>query len=54
MVFTKQGNALYIKHQYEQICIEPWGKDALRLRATKSMAFTENNWALTEPLSSNG
>lgn len=54
MVFTKQGNALYIKHQYEQIRIEPWGKDALRLRATKSMAFTENNWALTEPLSSNG
>lgn len=54
MVFTKQRNALYIKHQYEQIRIEPWGKDALRLRATKSMAFTENNWALTEPLSSNG
>ena len=51
MRFTKQGNSLCIQHQTEQIRIEPWGKNALRVRATKSMALTGNNWALTESLS---
>lgn len=51
MVFEKQGNALCIRRQAEQLLIEPWGKNAFRLRGTKSFAFTGNTWALTEPLS---
>lgn len=50
MIFTRQGNALCIQHQTEQLRIEPWGKNALRVRGTKSMAMTGENWALTEPL----
>ncbi len=51
MFFSKDGNALCIRHQYEQIRIEPWGRNAFRVRATKSIDFTGNDWALTEALS---
>ena len=32
----------------ETLRIEPWGKDSLRVRATRCSRFTDQDWALTE------
>lgn len=48
MFISNDGNALIVKNQYETLRIEPWGKDALRVRATKNSQFTDRPWALTE------
>lgn len=50
MRFWKENQSLIWKHQYETVCITPWGKNALRIRATKFPNFTEHNWALDEPI----
>lgn len=50
MYFAKEGNALTARHQGEILRIEPWGEDSLRARATKAMSFTDEDWALTEPV----
>jgi len=33
----------------ETFMVEPWGPDALRVRATRNATFTEEDWALVEP-----
>ena len=48
MKFWKEENALVFKHQYETVKITPWGKNALRVQATKYPGFTDKNWALVE------
>lgn len=48
MEFIKDGNALVFKTKGETVRIEPWGKNALRVRATMFPKFTGNDWALTE------
>lgn len=48
MYFYNNDGALIAKHQYETLRIEPWGKNSLRVRATKAPEFTDNDWALTE------
>ena len=48
MIFTQDGNALVAKRQGETLRIEPWGKDALRVRSTMYPEFTGRDWALTE------
>ena len=48
MKFTNTGEALLFFRQGEQVRIEPWGKDSLRVRATMLTKFTGNDWALTE------
>ena len=48
MRFEKEGGALLCYHQGEKLRIEAWGKDSLRVRATKRMQFSGNEWALTE------
>lgn len=48
MKFWKEENALVFKHQYETVKITPWGKNALRVQATKYPGFTDKNWALEE------
>lgn len=48
MNFLREGNKLIIRHQAERLCIEPWGKNSLRVRATKYMGFTGRDWALSE------
>lgn len=48
MNYSNVNNSLVIRHQTEQLCIEPWGKDSLRVRATRYMNFTGRNWALSE------
>ncbi len=44
----KNGKQLVYRYDAEKLLIEPWGENALRIRATKCADFPENNWALTE------
>ena len=48
MQFLNQDGALVCRHQGETLRIEPWGRDALRVRATMYPAFCGHDWALTE------
>ncbi len=48
MRFEKDGNALIGREGAEILRIEPWGKNALRLRSTQLTAFTGRDRALTE------
>jgi alpha-D-xyloside xylohydrolase len=45
-MFTKVDNKLIFHYDAEELWIEPWGKNALRIRASKSEAMSEENWAL--------
>jgi len=51
MIFTNVNHTLIIRHQTERLCIEGWGQDSLRVRATQYINFTERNWALSEEVS---
>lgn len=48
MIFTETEGRLEARRQTERLCIEAWGRDSLRVRATRNMDFTGRNWALTE------
>jgi len=50
MRFWRENQSLLWKHRYETVQITAWGKNALRVRATKYPHFTEQNWALEEPV----
>ena len=50
MLFYVQDNALIAKRQGEILRIEPWGSDALRVRATMLPEIQDKAWALTEPV----
>ena len=39
--FRQEGNALLYRYDAEEVRIEGWGTNALRVRATKQAAFTE-------------
>ena len=43
------GNQLLCTYNHETLCIEPWGDNALRVRATKQSHFPLEDWALTQP-----
>ena len=45
-MFFQDGNALVLKKGGETVRIEGWGKNALRIRATRNNEFTGNLWAL--------
>lgn len=45
-MFTKVDNKLIFHYDAEELWIEPWGKNALRIRASKNDAMSEENWAL--------
>lgn len=47
-MFIKEKNALLFRKGNETLRIEPWGTDALRVRATPAADFTGNAWGLTE------
>ncbi|MCF0125334.1 MAG: family 31 glucosidase, partial [Treponema sp.] len=47
-MFVQEENALILKKGNETVRIEPWGKDALRVRSTLEPHFTGNVWGLTE------
>ena len=50
MKFVNDGGALAFSHRGEQVRIESWGRDALRVRATRGREFSGHDWALTEPV----
>lgn len=46
-VIEQRGYGLYWEHAAEQMLIEPWGENSLRIRVTKKDDFTPNqDWAL--------
>lgn len=45
-MFTKVDYKLIYHYDAEEVWIEPWGKNALRIRATKNNVMSEENWAL--------
>jgi len=54
MIFSQVNRTLIIRHQTEQLRIEAWGQDSLRVRATQYMNFTGRNWALSEEVPEDG
>ena len=50
MLFKAEGSRLICRHQGEFMVIEPWGRDSLRLRATRLKETDAEAWALTEPI----
>lgn len=51
-MITIQENRLIFHYDAEELWIEPWGKNSLRIRATKTCRMPEENWAL-QPVSGN-
>lgn len=45
MFWEKESKLIY-SYDGETVCIEAWGKDALRVRVTKNRSFTGRDWAL--------
>ncbi len=61
MAILKQvGNRLVREYDLEKLWIEPWGKNGLRVRATKHFQMEDQDWALLpselwiEPWGKNG
>ena len=48
MQFETANGVLIARNGGECLRIEPWGKDSLRVRATRLPEFTNQDWALTE------
>ncbi len=48
MLEIREGKLIF-HYDAEEMWIEPWGPDALRIRATKEAVMPEENWALCEP-----
>ena len=47
-------NKLVYRYDAEEVWIEPWGSNALRVRATKENRMPEENWALCRREKSDG
>jgi hypothetical protein len=45
-MFAKQDNRLIFSYDADKLWIEPWGKNALRIRATQLNQMPSENWAL--------
>lgn len=45
MILTRD-NLLIYRYRNETVHVEPWGANAVRVRATKNPTFPENDWAL--------
>ena len=50
MQFINDHGALVCRRQGETLRVEPWGRDALRVRATLFPEFSGRDWALTEDI----
>ena len=48
MLQIKENKIIY-HYAAEELWIAPWGKNSLRIRATKNSRMPEENWALLEP-----
>jgi alpha-D-xyloside xylohydrolase len=47
-MFAEEDKKLIFHYDAEELWIEPWGRNALRIRATKNAAMPEGNWALLD------
>ncbi len=47
--FERKGDALCYRYEAERLVIEPWGKNSLRVRATKLAQMDPEDWALLPP-----
>ena len=47
-MFWKENNKLIFRYDAEELWIEPWGENALRIRATKNNIMPPEDWALME------
>ena len=45
-MFTRVDNKLVFHYDAEELWIEPWGKNALRIRASKNESISSEKWAL--------
>ncbi|OMP88481.1 putative family 31 glucosidase ORF2 [Diplodia seriata] len=48
-MFAQEGDKLIFNYDAEKLWIEPWGPNALRVRATKNHQMPTENWALDIP-----
>ncbi|HEY9575522.1 MAG TPA: glycoside hydrolase family 31 protein [Lachnospiraceae bacterium] len=46
-IFVEENGCLLYHYDAETVKIEPWGQNAFRIRARKSMKFTGEDWALS-------
>ena len=53
MIF-KKDNCLIYQYDNETVQIEPWGNNAVRVRASMNASFTGNNWTLEEKAEGKG
>jgi len=49
-MFLQQGDRLIYRYDAELVWIEPWGSDAVRVRATKTSSMPTEDWALDLPV----
>jgi len=47
--FRIEKTRLVWNYNHETLCLEPWGKDSLRVRSTVSDTIDKNDWALLTP-----
>lgn len=52
MLYKDDRGRLVYSYDAEQLWIEPWGANALRIRATKQVSMPSENWALLDPTDS--
>lgn len=45
-IFNEDHGRLKYHYDAEEVWLEPWGKNSLRIRATKNPEFNKENWAL--------
>jgi alpha-D-xyloside xylohydrolase len=49
LFFTKEKNRLIYRYDAEKLWVEPWGKNSLRVRASKMAEMPPEDWALLPP-----
>lgn len=49
-MLLKEDGRLVFAYDAERLWVEAWGKDALRIRATKSSNMPTEDWALLDPV----
>lgn len=47
-MFTREANKLIFHYDAEELWIEPWGKNSVRIRASKNSSIADENWALLQ------
>jgi alpha-D-xyloside xylohydrolase len=50
-MLSGQDSRIVYKYDAEQLRVEPWGLNAVRIRATKTSSMPTENWALLAPAS---